>query len=54
MSEPSIYEAQEMFFEDYEAWCAENKVPATFDGFSIWLEDSDLDNGPDWADVETV
>ncbi len=42
MSQPSIYEAQEAFFEDYKEWCSENRVPATLDGFSIWLDDSDL------------
>ena len=44
MSAPSPDEAQEAFFLDYKEWCAENNIPATLDGFSIWLSDSDLES----------
>ena len=43
MSAPSGDEAQEAFFEDYKLWAAENNIPATLDGFDVWLSDSDLE-----------
>ncbi len=43
MSDPYL-EAQASFYEDYELWCAENKLQATFDGFGVWLSDGDFDS----------
>ena len=49
MSVPSLEEAKEAFYEDYQNWCADNKIPATYDGFGVWLSESDLDE-PDMED----
>lgn len=40
----SDYEADtdsinESLFEDYCVWCEANKLPATNDGFTIWLDE---------------
>ena len=49
MSAPSIEEAKEAFYEDYKVWCTANKLQATYDGFGVWLSDSDLGE-PDMED----
>ncbi len=44
----TITDAQDAFFDDYKKWCADNNVPATLDGFDIWLVESDKDPEEDW------
>lgn len=38
-----LQEAQDSFFEDYKIWCSENGIPATLDGFGVWLSDGDFE-----------
>lgn len=41
--------AQDSFFHDYREWCIENKIPASLDGFSVWLSDGDNDPEEPWT-----
>lgn len=38
MSQDKLYED---FWDKYVEWCRANKVPATMDGFWLWVEETD-------------